>query len=369
MDKIVTVGIPAYHAQSHICDLLASIQIQTIVNMVQVIIASDDTSDNYEFVRDRFPTLDIIILSCEKNTGPGLARQRALDACTTPWITFCDADDVLINPVALERLLQGTVQNCVVVQGAFYQECKLPDGSTQFAPRNDAEHPWVFGRLYNVQFLRENNIRFSSLKAMEDAELNWCVRLTIEGSPLVINIINEPIYMWRIGSEHSITRIGIDEQGIPQYNFDACQVGATVAAIRAINFCHKSNPFNGSILRFTTEMMVGQYFTYVECLERKPVFAEQNLFNAKRFYHECYKNIEHQIDENVLKNIYTLQMASRSRDLIGIIPAISFYDFMSKVKNDPYGGHEEFESIRSRLPQEILDNDAKSGVFSGESSH
>lgn len=29
-DKILTVGIPAYKAENHICDALSSIQIQTI---------------------------------------------------------------------------------------------------------------------------------------------------------------------------------------------------------------------------------------------------------------------------------------------------------------------------------------------------
>ena len=57
--------------------------------------------------------------------------------------------------------------------------------------------------------------------------------MTIEGSPLLINVIKEPVYLWRTGSEHSITRIGVDDSGIPQYNFDLCQWGATVASINA----------------------------------------------------------------------------------------------------------------------------------------
>ena len=51
------------------------------------------------------------------------------------------------------------------------------------------------------------------------------------------------------------------------------------------------------------KFMIGHYFTYIECLERKPVFAEQNLFNAKRFYHETYKEIEHLINDKTLKDM------------------------------------------------------------------
>lgn len=186
--------------------------------------------------------------------------------------------------------------------------------------------------------------------------------MTIEGSQLNINVLEFPIYLWRKGSEHSITRIGVDDKGIAQYNFDLCQWGATVASIQAVKFCRKRNPFNGSITRFTTEMMVGQYFTYIECVEKKPIFAKQNFFNAKRFYHECYKEIENQIDDKILKDMYTMQRAGKSQDLIGIIPDITFFDFMEKVKTEEYGGEEEFKALRAELPDEIIQNDIKTGV-------
>lgn len=363
--KRITIGIPAYKAQEHICDCLASIQIQTIKDEIAVIIASDNPEDDYEFVKDKFSSLDITILSCEENGGAGVARQRALSACKTEWITFIDADDVFFTPFAIEQLVSGIQPNIIEVQAPFLQEIENK-GNIQIPrmmPRNDVGHPWVFGRLYNVAFLKQNDIRFSDLRAMEDGEFNWKIRMTIEGTPLQIGILSDPVYLWRIGSEHSITRLGADsEDGIPQYNFDLCQIGATIASIRASKFCQKKNPFNGGIDRFITEMMVGHYFTYVECLERKPIFAEQNLFNAKRFYQECFKNIEARIDKKILADIYTRQRSEHGQDLLGIIPEITFFDFMDKIKNDDYGGEEELKEIRSKLPQEIIDNDLKTGV-------
>lgn len=365
--KKITVGIPAFKAEKHICDALAFIQIQTVKDDVEVIIAIDNPNDNYDFVKERYPNLDITILPCEQNTGPGLARQRALDASTSPWITFMDADDVFFNPFSLEALLKGsTLQpNIIEVQGTFFQEVSEPNPQDiRMSPRNDVGHPWVFGRLYNVKFLRDNDIKFSELRAMEDGEFNWKIRMTIEGSPFQIQIVDAPIYLWRTGSEHSITRIGADEKdGIPQYNFDLCQWGATEAAIRAIEFCNSKNPFNGGITRFTVETMVGQYFTYIECLEKKPVFAEQNLFNAKKFYNECYKKIEHLVGDSIFKDIYTYQRAQKMQDLIGIIPKVSFFEFMDRVKTEEYGGTEEFRKIREKLPKKIIENDLKTGVL------
>ena len=363
MGKLITVGIPAFKAEDTICDCLASISIQTIVDEVSVIIAKDNPDDDYEFVKDRFPNLDITILDCEKNTGPGLARQRCADNCNTEWITWIDADDVFFTPFALEYFKSGmSSQEVIEVQGIFYQEITNHPKGIRTVPKNDLFHPWVFARLYKVEFLRKNNIKFSELRAMEDGEFNWKVRMIIDGTPLKINVIDCPIYFWRTGSEHSITRIGIDDKGIAQYNFDLCQWGATVAAINAAKFARKANPFNGAIIRFVTEIMIGQYFTYVECLHKKPVFAEQNFFNAKRFYHECYKEIESQISDEVLSKMYTVQRTGKAQDLIDIIPQITFFDFMEKVRTEEYGGEEEFRKIREALPAEIIENDKKTGV-------
>ena len=365
--KLITVGIPAFKAEKHICDCLSSIQIQSIRDDVAVIIANDNPGDDYSFVKKRFPDLDITIVDCKENTGPGLARQRCADAAKTEWITWIDADDVFYDPMALENLRDGITPDCIEVRGIFCQEVDPNPMKVRMMPRTDEGHPWVFGRLYNLQFLKSNDIKFSKLRAMEDGELNWKVRLSIEGFPVKINFVEKVVYLWRKGSEHSITRIGIEENdGTPLYNWDLCQVGATAASINAIKFCKKKNPFNGSITRFTVEMMIGQYFTYVQCLEQKPMFAEENLFNAKRFYHSCYKQIEDQIDEKVLKSMYTMQYAGHSQDMIGIIPQLTFFQFLDKIKTEEYRGKEEFDEIRNKLPDWVKELDEKSGVLGKE---
>lgn len=382
--KNITIGIPAFRAQKTIIQTISSILIQSEVDDIAIIIANDDPKENgtYDFLKKQCPSLDITLLNCDINGGPGVARQRCLDKCKTDWITFIDADDVFINPFAIENLKNNITPNCVMVQSPFLQEViqgKLSvlekqqifqNGGTvppRVLGRNDITHPWVFGRLYNAKFLKENGIGFSNLRAMEDGELNWKIRMLIEGSALRINIADEPVYLWKTGSEHSITRIGIEEnEGEPLYNWDLCQVGATAASINAIKFCKKKNPFNGSITRFTVEMMVGQYFTYIQCAQKKPLFAEQNFFNAKRFYNECYRFIEKEITDEILTQIYTTQNAIHSEELIGIIPHITFFEFMNKIKEEPYNGKEEFNQIRAKLPDWVIELDLKSGVLGEE---
>ena len=221
--------------------------------------------------------------------------------------------------------------------------------------------------MYKTGFLKENKIRFSRLRAMEDGEFNWKIRLLIEGTPAMINLCQDPIYFWRTGSEHSITRIGMEKNGgTPLYNWDLCLVGSTAAAINAIIFAKERNPFNGSIMRFTVEQMVSHYFSYVRCLELKPMFAKQVFFNAKRFYHSVYKDIEDQISNDILKTLYTAQYAGMGQDMINIIPKVTFWNFIDKVRKEKYDGKKEFDRIRKQLPKWVVDLDMKSGVLGEE---
>lgn len=366
MGAVITVGIPAYKAADTIDVCLSSIIVQTIADKIDVIVASDEPGYSYEYLEESYTGYfnSIKTLDTDKNTGPGLARQRCLDACQTPWITFIDADDVFASTNSIESLIANiSSSDLIEIQGAFLQQITNPvNGLHMFIPHTNQQHPWVFGRAYNVKFLRDNEIKFSELRAMEDGEFNWKIRMTIDGTRFKIATIAEPIYIWREGSEHSITRTGMDEKGIPQYNFDLCPVGSTIASIRAAKFCKKKNPFNGGITRFIVEMMIGQYFTYIECKEKKPLFANQCWFNAKRFYHECYSEIEKDITDDILKTMYTAQYAAKSADLIGIIPEITFFDFIKQIASEDYKGEEELKEIRKTLPKEIIENDIKTGV-------
>lgn len=377
-DKLVTIGVPAFRATDTICDLLSSVQIQTIRDHCEVVIQNDDPKDNkaYDFVLKRYPDLDITILPCEKNVGPGLARQGVLDYCKTEWITWIDADDVFTSPFALEWLVGGiNSNNCIEVMAPFGQEVDLDNASKgnlpmRIMPVENPGHPWMFFRLYKVEFLKQFNIRFQEERsAMEDGCFNWKIRMITANTPLTVNILptNFMGYLWRTGSEHSITRIGTKENdGMPLYNFDLCMVGSTVAAIDAVNFSKKINPFNGEIIRFAVEQMVGQYFTYIKCLAQRPMFAKQNLFNAKRFYHAVYKNYENDISDDILTQMYTMQMAGQSMEMIGFIPEISFFEFMEKVKTDDYGAEKEWYAIREEYPDWVNELGRKTGMMTGE---
>ena len=60
--------------------------------------------------------------------------------------------------------------------------------------------------------------------------------------------------------------------------------------------------------------------------------------------------------------MYTMQRGLHANELLGIIPEISFFEFMDKIRTDEYGGEEELKEIRSKLPEDVIENDIKTGV-------
>lgn len=363
--KKVGVVIPAYNAQKTIKATLQSIAIQTIAKDIKVYIANDNPEhslNDYFETGEQWP-FQVEFIDCTVNGGPGIARNNGLEQVQETYVTFIDADDILFTPIALEKLLKGFVNpNVIEVQSAFVSVLRnVPDqnGNIQpiaLMPRNDVQHPWVFGRMYSTRFLKDNKINFSDLRSMEDGYMNCCIRMLVEGTNLQINILDDIAYLWNEGSEHSITRnIWNKRPGIPVYNYGACAVGSAVAFSRAVEFVSKANPFNPSISRTAAEIMVERYFNYYEALENYPEYAEVNSFVAKWWYKNVFKKFASSVPTETLEDIYMkkLQFSGLKR-----FPAMTFSQWFEFIKTE-YSSSLEF--VIDSIPDELKEQEALSG--------
>ena len=359
----VAIGIPAYKAQKTIEECLSSINIQSMRDDINVVISNDNPGvDNYEYLLKMFPKLHITLTQTETNGGPGIARNRAIEVAKEDYIMFMDADDVLFSPYAVEQLYKGVTAapNIVQSQGIFLQTTKMGP-----VPQQNPNHPWSFGRLTNLSFLKNNGINFGVQPNMEDGRFQWCINLVIEGTNLQRNLIQDVVYVWKEGSEHSITRSGIDiNDGIPVYNYGMCQIGASIAAKQAVEFALSKNPFNGSIQKFLLEQMVGHYFTYYECKERCPKFAEQNWWLSKWFYNECYSKYCQNLTSETVDRFYMQFLAIKGKDLQKF-PELTFSQWFDKIKGEEYS-LQELTDIRAKLPPEIIQVERQSGSLTEE---
>lgn len=366
----IAIGIPAYKAEKTIEECLSSINIQSFRDDINVIISSDNPSDNYNYLINKFNKLHITILECNKNSGPGVARNRAIEAAIKnddKYIMFMDADDVLYHPYAVENMYKAIVNQPLYIQcqTIFLQTIKDNNGYTNLLPQQNLNHPWCFARLTSVEFLKQNDIRFGINPNMEDGEFNWKMHLLIDNSQLQVNYLNDYTYVWKEGSEHSITRTGTAiNNGIPVYNYGMCQIGASLAAKNAVEFAIQKNPFNGNITRFITEQMVGMYFTYYECLQKNNTFSDQLYWLSKWFYHNCFNKYCANITDDILDKFYMGIFAARGKDLIQS-PELTFKQWFNKISSEEFK-MEEIVDIRGRLPEDILKAERSSGSISEE---
>lgn len=369
----IAIGIPAYKAQKTIEECLSSINIQSMRDDIDVIISSDSPEDDYNYLTNKFNKLHITILDCEKNAGPGVARNRAIEAAiknNDKYIMFMDADDILYHPYVVENMYKNLVNQPFYIQcqAIFLQTIKDNNGYINLLPQQNKNHPWCFARLTSVDFLKQNNIRFGTNPNMEDGEFNWKIHLLIDNSQLQICYINDFAYVWKEGSDHSITRTGADvNNGIPVYNYGMCQIGAAIAAKNAVEFAIQKNPFNGNITRFITEQMVGMYFTYYESLQKNNVFSEQLYWLAKWFYNNCFIKYCSNITDNILDKFYMGMFTTKSRDL-ETFPELTFKQWFNKISTETFDMQELVE-IRNKIPTDIIAAETSSGSLSQEAKN
>ena len=110
--------------------------------------------------------------------------------------------------------------------------------------------------------------------------------------------------------------------------------------------------------------MIGHYFTYYECKEKCPKFAEQNWWLSKWFYHNCYEKYCLNIGDDLLDKFY-MQMLSVKGKSLSKFPELTFTQWFNKIKTEEFV-FEELKDIRDKLPKEILDVERKSGSLTKE---
>lgn len=93
----ISIIIPCYNAAAYIDRCLTSVINQTLDLSFFQIICVDDAScdDTWLHLQEwekRYPDT-ITIIHCDENGRQGRARNIAMEYCTSPWVSFIDADD------------------------------------------------------------------------------------------------------------------------------------------------------------------------------------------------------------------------------------------------------------------------------------
>lgn len=331
MDKKLDVIIPAYMAHGTMLQALGSIAIQTVADRVRVTIVDDCCPDgDYEDIAEIFRlVLDVQVIRMEKNSGPGLARQKGIDSTSCEFFTFLDADDVFYSCRALEQLLDKIEKDdaCMCASGAFW----APQYRSE-AKNICQNRIWVFGKVWRRSFTERYRIRFNGTRANEDCSFCQITAILCDNPKEQMQYVEEYIVEYR-ENPHSITRNNNN-----QYYFDQSVLGAIDNCIYTIEHTRKYRHFSGEILEQIMGGMMMCYTEYIKILDKMPVFAPQAWEYIKKYYHRIYKPAEGCFSDDAFRRSYSREMAWRLRttDFAGVIPQIGIREFMAKVRREEY---------------------------------
>ena len=224
----IVIVIPIYNTELYLKDCLDSIEKQTYRDWTCILVDDGSTDlsgvicDNYSKKDKRFITYHI------KNSGAEEARNFGISQAYGDFITFIDSDD-WIEETYLEFLASKlSAQTDIVMGQALFEYpqksievLKITPDEITFQNKNKKDlilssinrgyakrklHQkqgslnTVWGKLYRLSLIKENNLRFSSLKLNEDMIFNLYAFQNSNG----IKIFNTPLYHYRIRNNSAV---------------------------------------------------------------------------------------------------------------------------------------------------------------------
>ena len=319
----ISIIIPAYNCHNTIIQTLASIAMQENIHEIETIIADDNSGYPYDDIAKIFSNfMKIKIVRLLKGGGPGTARQVGCDYAVGKYIMFMDGDDSLVGCDAINILKKTMLekdQDCVY--GQFLEQSETGDLMV-----HEIHMVWTFGKLYKKSFLDHYSIRMNMSHSNEDTGYNCLVK----GCTSKVWYIPKPVYTWRY-KPNSITRFN---NGM--YGSESGMCGYLTNMIWQIKELEKRFINKNYILDQIISIMCVLYHFFVENSQRYPLNRDANIEWIRYYYEQCYKPYEHLIDDVMLTQTFARVAAEQNVAGKGIIPKVTFFDFMEEIKSKPY---------------------------------
>ncbi|MBO7615034.1 MAG: glycosyltransferase family 2 protein [Bacilli bacterium] len=319
---MVDVIIPAYNSQDTIIRTLSSIAMQLDRENIMVTIVNDGGEPYTDIIKIFEPILKIKEIGYKENKGPGYARQYGIDNTNNDYIIFIDADDTFLEACSVWLLTNAIKEsNAKLVISPFVQIGKHCEQSV--IPANLT---WIFGHIYQRNFLTKHNIRFTPTRSNEDVGFNTMV-YNIAFHYFGDNggkLLTTPTYEWHY-NEASITRRGKDE-----YEYGICTPGYIYNLHNAFDVCIREGVTLKEIAKAVLESLFSCFVYYNVALAKE--VPAQTLWSieelSRKFYYDYYNQVQDFISKDEYKEIYTQAYNSKGAHLQGIIPKMTLEGFI-----------------------------------------
>lgn len=176
----ISVIVPVYNLRQYLYDMLHSLSKQSFGDFEAIIIDDGSEDCSYDIIREFTEKDSRFKAFRQQNNGVSAARNRGMDIAEGEYIIFFDGDDYI--PVhALKSMYSSiTAHSCDMAVGIMktYDSGTL---STNMATKRLAEKVMInacdrdfiktwsqCNKMYRLDFLRTNHIRFMDVKVAED---------------------------------------------------------------------------------------------------------------------------------------------------------------------------------------------------------
>jgi len=125
---LISIITPSYNSADFIADAIESVLNQTY-DQWEMIIVDDASTDNTVDIVETYVARDdrISLIELDKNSGSGVARNKAIDAANGRFIAFLDSDDLWL-PEKLEKQIAFMLERDIAISFTEYARMR-EDGS------------------------------------------------------------------------------------------------------------------------------------------------------------------------------------------------------------------------------------------------
>lgn len=219
------------------------------------------------------------------HNGVSAARNIGLDNVTGDYVMFCDCDDRFISAYALHLYIKATKNLYDVIKSPFVED-QVIDGELKLI-RHDNDITFIHGKLYKVDFLKDNDIRFDEeLTIHEDSFFNVIANMLADGN---IYEMSPAVYLWKY-REDSVVRKDREAYIFKTYDH-------LMKVRRAICLDLKKRERYPEFYQAISKTMADSYYDFQkpDCLkeENKEIVAKAEKAFAGFFkeFREEYKNV------------------------------------------------------------------------------
>lgn len=285
----ISVIVPVYNSQKYLRECLNTLTLQTYEN-IEIICIDDGSKDGSLKILEEYSQKDdrIKVLS-QKNAGQSSARNKGLLLAKGEYVSFIDSDDV-VSLLLYEKFvnalnsLRRDIDIYMFNGDHFYKRTNTPVSPKFFVPAqwknrekkeiftlDDCQNPFggnlsAVNKIYNVNFLKDNEITFETGKIFEDQLFS--IETFINADSIFIN--NDILYHYR-HFEHFSTMNTLNGKKIRDIFYiinkieDVLKAKEKYEEYKYALFQHKFRQF--SFLFFKTELK-GKAAFYDEIKER-----------------------------------------------------------------------------------------------------